>query len=184
MPTATKKDYSKPRSKKLLVVIDMQKDFVSGSLGTPEAQSVVKKVVAKVTGHSGTLAYTLDTHEPNYLETSEGKHLPVPHCIKGEEGHQLVDPLKEPLKNAMVFEKPTFGSVELATYIAGDEAITQVELIGVCTDICVVSNALLIKAMRPELPVLVDASCCAGTTIENHEAALQTMRSCQIEIFS
>ncbi len=165
MPTVTKKGYSKPHSKQLLVVIDMQKkDFVYGSLGTAEAQAVVEKVVAKVKGHKGELAYTLDTHESNYLETNEGKHLPVPHCIKGEEGHQLVDPLKELLKDAMVFEKPTFGSIDLATYIAGDESISQVELIGVCTDICVVSNALLIKAMRPELPVLVDASCCAGTT--------------------
>jgi nicotinamidase-related amidase len=184
MPTATKKDYSKSHSRKLLVVIDMQKDFVSGSLGTAEAQAVVGKVVAKVAGHKGLLAYTLDTHEKDYLETSEGKHLPVPHCIKGEEGHQLVDQLKEPLKDAMVFEKPTFGSIELATYIAEDQTITEVELVGVCTDICVVSNALLIKAMRPEIPILVDASCCAGTTPGNHEAAIKTMQSCQIEIFS
>ncbi|WP_428520083.1 cysteine hydrolase family protein [Sphaerochaeta sp.] len=165
-------------------MIDMQKDFVSGSLGTAEAQAVVGKVVAKVAGHKGLLAYTLDTHEKDYLETSEGKHLPVPHCIKGEEGHQLVDQLKEPLKDAMVFEKPTFGSIELATYIAEDQTITEVELVGVCTDICVVSNALLIKAMRPEIPILVDASCCAGTTPGNHEAAIKTMQSCQIEIFS
>ena len=184
MPTATKKDYSKSHSRRLLVVIDMQKDFISGSLGTVEAEEVVDKVAAKVAGHKGPLAYTLDTHEADYLKTSEGKHLPVVHCIKGEEGHQLVDQLKEPLKDAMVFEKPTFGSVELATYIAEDETIKEVELVGVCTDICVVSNALLIKAMRPEISVLVDASCCAGTTPDNHEAALKTMHSCQIEVFS
>jgi nicotinamidase-related amidase len=184
MHTAIKKDYSKPLSRRLLVVIDMQKDFVSGSLGTAEAQAIVEKVAAKVAKHDGKLAYTLDTHGPEYLETSEGKHLPVLHCIKGEEGHELVDSLKEPLRDALVFEKPTFGSVKLATYIAQDESISSVELVGVCTDICVVSNALLIKAMRPELSVLVDASCCAGTTTLNHEAALQTMRSCQIEVFS
>ncbi|MGH0053602.1 MAG: cysteine hydrolase family protein [Sphaerochaetaceae bacterium] len=184
MPTATSTGCLKPHSRKLLVVIDMQNDFVTGSLGSDQAQQIVQTVVQKVTSHDGPLAYTLDTHADNYLNTNEGKHLPVRHCIKGEEGHELVSPLKEPLKNALAFEKPTFGSLELASYIAQDESLCQVILIGVCTDICVVSNALLIKAMRPELPILVDSSCCAGTTNENHEAALQTMRSCQIEVFS
>ncbi len=182
MPTATYTDYSKPRSSKLLVVIDMQKDFVTGALGTKEAQAVVSSIVKKIKEHKGPIAYTLDTHQQNYLSTSEGKHLPVVHCIEGEEGHQLVDELQEPLSDAQVFEKPTFGSVDLANYIGKDEFIDSVELVGVCTDICVVSNALLIKAMNPEMPITVDSSCCAGTTVENHESALSTMRSCQIEI--
>lgn len=184
MPTAMKKDFSKPLSETLLVVIDMQKDFMQGSLSTPEAKEIVERVAKKIANHTGHLAYTLDTHDQHYLDTSEGRHLPVPHCIRGEEGHELIEPLKELLQTAKAFEKPTFGSVQLATYIAENQEIQQVELVGVCTDICVISNALLIKAMRPEIPIHVDASCCAGTTRENHLAALQTMRSCQIEIFS
>ena len=182
MPTATFTDCSKPHSDTLLVVIDMQKDFINGSLGSLQAQQVVSAVVEKVTKHSGPVAYTLDTHHDDYLMTNEGKKLPIQHCIKGQKGHQVIEELKDLLKNAICFEKPTFGSVELATFIAADPTIATVELIGVCTDICVVSNALLIKAMAPQLSILVDAKCCAGTTQERHKAALETMRSCQIDV--
>lgn len=182
MHTAMFTDSSKPLSDTLLVVIDMQKDFVNGSLGTKEAQNIIDNVVSLITKHKGPIAYTLDTHQDNYLETSEGKKLPVRHCIKGEEGHELIDELQLLLKDARCFEKPTFGSVELARAIADDATIKKVELAGVCTDICVVSNALLIKAMRPDLEINVHASCCAGTTDSRHKSALETMSSCQIEV--
>ncbi|MEA4861293.1 Nicotinamidase/pyrazinamidase [bioreactor metagenome] len=183
MPIAMSTDSSKPRSDKLLVIIDMQKDFVSGSLGSAEAQAIVQQVQQTILDWDGLLAYTLDTHGNDYLSTSEGKALPVEHCVAGTEGHQLVEDLREPLKDAKVFEKPTFGSVALASWIAGLQALESVVLVGVCTDICVVSNALLIKAMRPELPVRVLSSHCAGSNKERHLAALETMKSCQIEVF-
>jgi len=183
MPTAMSTDSTKSHSKPLLVVIDMQQDFVTGSLGSEEAQRVVDRIARKIQSHAGLLAYTLDTHQSDYLQTSEGRHLPIEHCIKGSAGHALVPTLKPLLESACCFEKPSFGSVELASWIAANPDISQVELVGVCTDICVVSNALLIKAFRPELQVLVDGSCCAGTSIQAHQAALQTMRSCQIEVF-
>lgn len=165
----------------LLVVVDMQEDFVRGSLATPEAQAIIPAMIEKIRAHKGPLAYTLDTHSEDYLSTSEGTHLPVVHCVKGEEGHQLIAELRDLLKGAEVFEKPTFGSVTLGERIRDDERLTEVELVGVCTDICVVSNALLIKAMRPELVVRVDPTCCAGTTTERHLASIETMKSCQIE---
>lgn len=183
MPTAMSTDSSKPRSDKLLVIIDMQNDFVSGSLGTAEARAVVPQVRKVILDWDGMLAYTLDTHGSDYLNTSEGKSLPVEHCIAGTEGHQLVDELEELLKSAKAFEKPTFGSVPLASWIASLKDLKQVVLVGLCTDICVVSNALLIKAMRPELSVRILSSSCAGSTKERHLAALETMKSCQIEVF-
>lgn len=183
MPTAMFTDSSKSHSKSLLVVIDMQQDFITGSLGTEEAVNVVSKVERKITQHKGMLAYTLDTHQSDYLATSEGKHLAIEHCIRGSEGHALVPALQTLLSAAYCFEKPTFGSVELAKWISNQSEVGQVELVGVCTDICVVSNALLIKAFCPELPILVDSACCAGTSIQAHQAALQTMKSCQIEVF-
>ncbi|MDD3929625.1 MAG: cysteine hydrolase [Sphaerochaeta sp.] len=183
MPTAMSTDSSRPHSDKLLVVIDMQKDFVTGSLGSAEAQAVVEKVRETILQWDGRLAYTLDTHADDYLKTQEGKALPVEHCMAGSEGHELVEELKPLLKNATAFEKPTFGSVALATWIAQETELSQVVLIGVCTDICVVSNALLIKAMRPELPVRVIGSSCAGSSPARHLAALETMKSCQIEVF-
>jgi len=183
MPTAMSTDSSKSHSDSLLVIIDMQQDFVTGSLGSKEAQLVVDRIAAKIQSHQGPLAYTLDTHQSDYLATNEGRHLPVEHCIKGEEGHHLVPALKPLLEHARCFEKPTFGSVELAGWIASQPNLDRVELAGVCTDICVVSNALLIKAFQPELTVLVDGACCAGTSIQAHKAALETMRSCQIEVF-
>lgn len=183
MSTAMSTDSSKSHSKSLLVVIDMQQDFISGSLGSKEAEKVVSKVEQKISGHEGLLAYTLDTHQSDYLATSEGRHLAVEHCIKGSEGHSLVPSLQRLLSTAHCFEKPTFGSVALAQWISLHPEISQVQLVGVCTDICVVSNALLIKAFCPELPIVVDSACCAGTSIQAHHAALETMRSCQIEVF-
>ena len=169
--------------KKYLLVIDMQKDFVDGSLGTKEAQAIVPAVAAKLRAFSGEVIFTQDTHEENYMETQEGKFLPVLHCMKGTEGHAVIPELQEFLPEAKVFLKGTFGSVDLGVYLKKrEEEIESIELIGLCTDICVVSNALLLKAAMPEVPIFVDSKCCAGVTPEKHEAALETMRSCQITV--
>ena len=172
--------------KKFLVVVDMQKDFVDGSLGTIEAQGIVRNVCEKIKGFEGEIICTFDTHNENYLDTAEGKKLPVKHCIKGTKGFELDEDVKSALagKDYTIVEKPTFGSVKLPEIIkekAQGEEFT-VELIGLCTDICVVSNALLIKANFPEAEVFVDSSCCAGVTVESHNAALETMKSCQINV--
>ena len=171
----------------VLIVVDMQNDFISGALGTPEAAAIVGKVAEKIRTFPGTVAYTLDTHGPAYLETQEGSKLPVPHCIKGTTGWQVPDALQRELnaRNARAFEKGTFGSVELAQALAVRHAarpISAVELVGVCTDICVVSNALVVKAFLPEVPLYVDAACCAGVTPAAHEAALATLQSCQVTV--
>ena len=171
----------------ILVVIDMQNDFIDGALGTPEAEAIVPNVVDRVKNFNGLVLATRDTHSGDYLQTQEGKRLPVKHCIEGTEGWDLISPLQEvqEKKNARIFKKKTFGSVELAQYLADiheKTPISSIELIGLCTDICVVSNALLIKAYLPEVPILVDASCCAGVTPGSHEAALQTMECCQIQV--
>lgn len=170
-----------------LIIIDMQNDFVDGSLGTPEACAIAPAVIEKARTFEGTVAFTLDTHGSNYASTQEGKNLPVAHCIKGTPGWQLIPGLEEArqARGARVFEKPTFGSVELAQWLVErneENPITSIEFIGVCTDICVVSNALLVKAFLPEIPVRVDGSCCAGVTPEAHDAALATMGSCQVEV--
>jgi len=171
--------------KNVLIVVDMQNDFVDGSLGTKEAVAIVDAVVKKVREFDGEVIFTRDTHYNNYMETQEGKNLPVAHCIKDTEGWQIIPQLaalcKE--KNAKCYDKPTFGCTVLAEdlkkqYDLGE--IASVELIGLCTDICVVSNALLVKAFMPEMQVSVDSACCAGVTPEKHDAALETMRSCQI----
>ena len=172
--------------KNFLVVVDMQKDFVDGSLGTIEAQGIVRNVCEKIKGFEGEIICTFDTHNENYLDTAEGKKLPVKHCIKGTKGFELDEDVKSALegKDYTSVEKPTFGSVKLPEIIrekAQGEDFT-VELIGLCTDICVVSNALLIKANFPEAEVFVDSSCCAGVTVESHNAALETMKSCQINV--
>lgn len=166
---------------KLLVVVDMQKDFVDGSLGTAEAIKIVPSVVKEIENFDGDVVFTLDTHSSIYLETQEGKNLPVPHCIKGTDGWKL-DKVIEPLSlGRKIFEKPTFGSVELAEYVANGD-YDDITLIGLCTDICVLSNAMLIKAFLPEVKVSVKASCCAGVTPESHENALSAMKMCQINI--
>lgn len=172
--------------KKILIVVDMQKDFVDGALGSGEAVSIVPAVVQKIGGFDGEIIVTLDTHFENYMETAEGRKLPVPHCIKGTDGWKLNAEVEAVLagKKYTIVEKNTFGSVALPELIgnAADGEEFSVELIGLCTDICVVSNALIIKAHFPEAPVSVDSSCCAGVTPEKHEAALETMRSCQIDV--
>ena len=170
-----------------LIVVDMQKDFVTGVLGTKEAQQILPAVTAKVQDYDGKVIFTRDTHQENYMETQEGKYLPVPHCIRGSEGWQLMDSLEElrAARNLAVYDKVTFGCPQLAQDLVKaneQEPITSIELIGVCTDICVVSNALLIKAHLPEVPMYVDPTCCAGVTPGSHEAALATMRSCQIQM--
>ena len=172
--------------KKFLVVVDMQKDFVDGALGTKEAVSIVENVVNKIISFEGELFVTYDTHFENYMESAEGKKLPVPHCIKGTEGWQLNESVAKALDGKVYtgVEKITFGSTELPELIkasAGDENFS-VELIGLCTDICVVSNALLLKAHFPEAEISVDSSCCAGVTPESHQAALTTMSFCQINV--
>lgn len=169
-----------------LVVVDMQKDFVDGSLGTLEAQAIVGNVVKKIESFQGEIFVTYDTHFEDYLETAEGKKLPVEHCIKESEGWELDKKVAEALsgKNYTKVEKLTFGSVDLPKLIkdrAGNEDFT-VELVGLCTDICVVSNALVLKANFPEKKIIVDASCCAGVTPDTHNHALSVMRMCQIDI--
>lgn len=170
---------------KVLVVVDMQNDFVSGALGTKEAVGIVDKVAAKIESFEGRIFATLDTHHQDYLDTAEGKKLPVPHCLKDSDGWLLNEKIMYALseKNYRTIEKETFGSIRLAEEIGRilEEREVQVELVGLCTDICVVSNALLLKAYFPEMPVSVDASCCAGVTPGSHEAALETMRMCQID---
>ena len=172
--------------KRFLVVVDMQNDFVDGALGSQQAVEIVPAAVKKIKNFDGEIFVTLDTHFDDYLETSEGKKLPVKHCIKKSNGWKLNKDIESALKNkkCTFVEKNTFGSVKLPKLIeqaAGKEDLS-IELIGLCTDICVVSNALVLKASFPEVPISVDSACCAGVTNEKHEAALETMRSCQIDI--
>ncbi len=167
------------QKKECLVVVDMQNDFVNGSLGTAEAQKIFERVksrIAEAKGKSWDVVFTRDTHDENYLETQEGRNLPVEHCRKGTAGWEIADGLRA---DERVFDKPTFGSTELGEYMR-DKNYERVELIGVCTDICVISNALLIKAFCPETEVCVRADCCAGVSPERHETALRAMSACQI----
>lgn len=173
---------------KALIVVDMQNDFIDGALGTPEAQAIVPRVAGKIAEFDGTVICTRDTHEEDYLKTQEGRNLPVAHCIRGTAGHSLNDQILRACeeKHAVCVDKPTFGSVGLMEHLKeqGAEDWEYVELVGLCTDICVISNAMLLKAYFPELPVRVDASCCAGVTPESHENALAAMRMCQITIIN
>lgn len=175
--------------KKVLIVVDMQNDFVDAALGTKEAQAIVPAVIAKIESYAGELVIaTRDTHQADYMETSEGKHLPVPHCIEGTEGWEIRGDVAEALNkvNAEILNKPTFGSTSLAEKMVKlakeTEEGLEIELIGLCTDICVISNALLLKAYLPEAVIKADAACCAGVTPESHEAALLTMKMCQIDV--
>lgn len=164
--------------RKTLIVVDMQKDFIDGSLGTKEAVAIVdnvKKKIAEYQANGDEIIFTRDTHQTDYMNTNEGKHLPVEHCIEGTEGWMIWDGLEIP--DATYINKPTFGYLNWRDY-----QLEEVELVGLCTDICVVSNALIIKAMYPEIKVSVDASCCAGVTPESHQAALTTMKMCQVEV--
>lgn len=172
--------------KKILVVVDMQKDFVDGALGTKEAVGIIDRAVDKIKGFDGSIFVTMDTHEDNYMETAEGKKLPVPHCIRLTDGWQLNEKIKAALsdKEYTTLEKGTFSSTDLVNEIReikGNDDM-EVEFIGLCTDICVISNVLLVKAYFPEDKITVDAGCCAGVTPQSHKAALTTMKMCQIDI--
>ena len=169
---------------KILVVVDMQNDFIDQALGTKEAVAIVDNVADKIRNFDGQVIYTRDTHPADYLNSQEGKNLPVVHCVEGSDGWQISDKLPV-ADDAVILNKPTFGSKELGEYLAKIDAATpieEIEVIGLCTDICVISNALLIKAFLPEVPISVDASCCAGVTPQSHKNALEAMKMCQIRI--
>ena len=171
---------------KVLIVVDMQRDFVDGSLGTPEAAAIVRGVAEKISGWEGDICVTQDTHGPDYLETREGALLPVPHCLRGTEGWRLTPEVEAALagkEGVRVFAKSAFGSRELAAALAEQsEEIEALELVGLCTDICVISNAMILKAFLPEIGISVDGACCAGVTPESHERALRAMEACQIAV--
>lgn len=170
-------------AKHVLAVIDMQNDFIDGALGTKEAEAIVENVAAQIRDFEGEVVYTRDTHFEGYLGTQEGKRLPVPHCIKDTEGWQIREQVRQACAgDVKIFDKPAFGSVELAEYLKDMPDLESVTLIGLCTDICVISNALLIKAFLPEVTVKVNADCCAGVTPESHKNALEAMKMCQVEI--
>ena len=166
---------------KYLIVVDMQKDFIDGALGTKEAVGIVPKVAEKIQDFDGEVIFTRDTHEEDYLSTQEGALLPVKHCIRGTAGWEICEEL-QPYCNGKIIDKPTFGSTELGEYLRRQGDAESVTLVGLCTDICVISNALLIKAFLPEVPVMVDADCCAGVTPESHENAMEATRVCQIKV--
>ena len=168
---------------KVLVVVDMQNDFIDGALGTKEAAEIVKRVRDKADQYAdsgNTVIYTRDTHTTDYLNTEEGKNLPVIHCVKGTSGWEIAEEVY--LANCPVIDKPSFGSLELADYITELEDVREIELVGLCTDICVISNAMILKAKFPEVPITVDGSCCAGVTPQSHENALSAMKMCQIRV--
>jgi nicotinamidase-related amidase len=171
---------------KFLIVVDMQQDFTYGALRNEEAVKIIPNVVKKVKNFDGKVWFTMDTHGTDYLKTQEGKNLPVKHCIVNTDGWKIIDELLEVKTDEMrVFQKGTFGSVDLAAALKAEnekEQIDEIELVGVCTDICVISNAMLIKANLPEVKLSVDSSCCAGVTVESHNTALNAMKSCQIEV--
>ena len=166
---------------KYLIVVDMQNDFIDGALGTVEAQAIVPYVKEKIASFDGRVIFTRDTHFENYMETAEGKHLPVPHCIKGTHGWQI-RPELDALRKTEPIDKITFGAKELVEYLKNETNIESVTFLGLCTDICVISNVMLVKAFYPELPISVDARGCAGVTPESHKNALSAMQMCQIEI--
>lgn len=169
--------------KNVLVVVDMQKDFIDGALGTKEAVAIVDNVAEFIKSFDGEVIFTRDTHGEDYLETQEGRNLPVVHCIKGTDGWQLDKKLQVLRTDSMkIFDKPTFGSVALAEYLKTDREIESITLIGLCTDICVISNALLIKANRPDVEIRVIEKCCAGVTPQSHANALEAMKMCQVKI--
>lgn len=170
----------------ILIVVDMQNDFIDGVLGTKEAVSIVPGAVRKIREFSGKVFFTRDTHEENYMDTQEGRNLPVPHCIRNTSGWEI-RPELEALRKETPIDKVTFGSTELGELLKAEdrkEKIESVTLIGLCTDICVISNALLIKAFLPETEIIVDAACCAGVTPKSHRTALEAMKACQIKVIN
>ena len=171
--------------RKILVVVDMQNDFIDAALGTAEAVAIVDAVKEKIRSYPiDNVIATMDTHGEDYLKTQEGKNLPVVHCVKGTDGWRIRPDVAALLDGAKIYEKPTFGSTALAADLKAlsEREEIELELVGLCTDICVVSNALLLKAYMPEVKISVDAACCAGVTPKKHLAALETMRSCQVEV--
>lgn len=172
---------------KILIVIDMQNDFVNGALGSKEAIEILPRAVKKIKSHKGHIIYTRDTHDLEYLNSREGKKLPIIHCVKGTDGWKLVNELDELAYegSSKIFDKKTFGSIDMVNHVIDlckNEEIEEIELIGVCTDICVISNAILLKAGIPEMKFTVDSKCCAGVTPESHINALKAMSMCHIEI--
>ncbi len=166
---------------KYLIVIDMQVDFITGSLGSKLAEDIVPNVVKKVKNYDGKIIFTRDTHFEDYMNTQEGKKLPVEHCIKNTDGWQICDELKP--YSDVVIDKATFGSLDLPQLLKKfGEEIDEIELCGLCTDICVISNAMILKAAFPEVKVLVDSSLCAGVSVESHNTALNAMKAVQIEV--
>lgn len=171
--------------RRILIVVDMQKDFIDGALGTMEAQAIVNPVIEKMGSYDKSDIYvTRDTHGEEYLQTAEGRKLPVVHCVKNTEGWRLHPEIEKRAEPAHIIDKPSFGSLELMELLCREnkKQSLEIELVGLCTDICVVSNALLLKAAMPENTIRVDAGCCAGVTVKSHRAALLTMEMCQIEI--
>ena len=175
-------------AKKIIVVVDMQKDFIDGALGSAEAVKIVDNCAEKIktaVADGTEVIFTRDTHFDDYMNTEEGKNLPVVHCIKGSEGWEIVPELSKLVEEPVFFDKPTFGSVNLGEFISEKCLHTyyeSIELIGLCTDICVISNAFLIKAFCPNIPIYVDAACCAGVSPESHDTALKAMETCQIHV--
>ena len=166
---------------KYLIVVDMQVDFITGSLGSKLAEAIVPNVVQKVKNYDGKVIFTRDTHFEDYMNTQEGKKLPVEHCIKNTDGWQICDELKA--YSEVVVDKITFGSVDLPQLLKNyGEAIDEIELCGLCTDICVISNAMILKAAFPEVKILIDSNCCAGVSVESHNTALNAMKAVQIEV--
>ena len=169
---------------KILVVVDMQNDFIDGALGTKEAVAIVPAVEEKIKNFEGRIIFTRDTHEENYMDTQEGKNLPVPHCIRGTKGWEIRAELMDFCKEEPI-NKVTFGSVDLGPILKAaneNNPIESITFIGLCTDICVISNVMITKAFLPEVKVKVDASCCAGVTPESHKNALEAMKVCQVEV--
>ena len=173
--------------RKILIVVDMQNDFIDAALGTREAVAIVEAVKDKIRSYRPEdVIATMDTHGEDYMKTQEGENLPVEHCIRGTEGWKIRPDIAELLTGARIYEKPTFGSTALAEDLKAlsEKEEIELEIIGLCTDICVVSNALLLKAFMPEVRISVDAACCAGVTPESHQAALTTMKYCQVHVIN
>ena len=167
----------------VLIVIDMQNDFIDGALGSPEALSVTAKVANVIKNFEGEIILTMDTHFPDYLSSNEGRHLPVIHCQKGSTGHEIHESIKALIKEDMkIFEKNSFASLDLANYLKEKKNLSSITLVGICTDICVISNALLLKAFFPETDIKVVETACAGVTTKSHEEALNTMKMCHIDV--
>lgn len=168
----------------VLIVVDMQNDFIDGALGTAEAVAIVPNVKKRVEAFEGIVLFTRDTHERDYLETQEGRNLPVPHCVRGTEGWQICKELDQ-LRTTEPIDKATFGASELGRMLSDlneKEGIGSITFVGLCTDICVISNVMIAKAFLPEVPIFVDSNCCAGVSVETHENALKAMEVCQVKV--